>query len=334
MPQAFDFFLSLQTQLTKSSKRSYRRHLQPSFLKDFADFYPAEIGELEFRRWWGIRETRLKPWSRFTELKILKVFFRYAVRSGRILADPTADLRNPVPRRPERRCLSWAEELKLLNFLESPKTNPKWRPRILLARDCGLRSSNVHMLRRENLDFDESVVSFSSLKSGTELRLPWTRRLAGSLEQFRPWKPKANLFVRRAFRPSFSLYSGGTMFMIWLRDKTGLKFCFHELRHTFSTRFTEVNQSDSLTRYVLRRRKPAEDFPYFHPPSPEELKRKFHEFDLYQTRELAALAVARAQPPSMIAESADHSFAKHARNRKSRFPDEDQDGEGKEFDPF
>ena len=281
------------------STASYRRWLEAAFLKRLGDRNLASIRPLDLYRFAKDRIRSLQPWSYQAEINTIRRVFRFACDNLLLSVDPAADLHPPAAHSSKHRCLTWKEEIELLQVLQ--QSNPKFLPRLLICRDTGMRAANAHRLQRQDLDFDQGLVNFTALKSNIRLSLPFTRRLAASLQQFRPLEPPSLLFPYKAIREKRP-YTGGSVFLIWLRKKLSFTFDFHDLRYTFRAHFKAATGDRELTEYVLGHSLRREILSYYWtPPTPAELQRHFAIFDSYQETQLALAAARQVRTASPAA---------------------------------
>jgi len=276
--------------------RSYRRWLEASFLKKLGDRNLASIRPLDLFHFARERIRALQPWSYQAEVNTIRRVFAFARDNLLLSVDPALSLHAPTAHSEKHRCLTWKEELELLRVLA--QCNPKWLPRILLCRDTGMRMCNAHRLARRDLDLEERLVHFTVLKSAVRLSLPLTERLAASLALFQDLEPPELLFNYKPIREK-RLYTGASVFLLWLTKKLSFTFDFHDLRYTFRAHFKAATGDRELTEYCLGHSLHREILSYYWtPPPPAELQKQFCIFDQYQEAQLALARAARIQTAS------------------------------------
>ena len=129
------------------------------------------------------------------------------------------------------RVLSLDEETKLLE-----KAGPRLTPVIILAVNTGLRIGEIRKLRREHINFSTRFITVpaENSKSKKTRQVPMN---AVVLDLLRGLAPVSGfVFRNRSGEPYKSTQGGWTS----VRRKAGIKdLWFHDLRHTFATRFIE-----------------------------------------------------------------------------------------------
>lgn len=286
--EAVELFLSTQTWASPRTRVNRQGLLAVAFLPQFADLPIASLRPLDLARYLGERRNRLSPGSYHCEEGLIKQIFRWAKENLMIPVDPAQHFHSPRGASNKHQCLSWQKELRLLEALRTYRAPS--RAEFLLCRDTGMRVSNALGLRREQLDFEHSTVSFTCLKSKVELVLPWTQRLRKALALFEALPSGASLFPHRALIQGRIYTNAGDLFLR-VSAKVGFSVSSHDMRHTFFTRFHEALHDHLLTNYVLGHSMQAHvDTTYWHPPSPEGLREAFEKFETYQTEKLRQAA--------------------------------------------
>ena len=162
------------------------------------------------------------------------------------------------------RAISHDHEAKLLDACRRSKA-PSLLRLFIFAHDTGLRASEIQALRRRDLRLDwkagiiaagEVVVPRSKTEAGTGRSVPFTQQLCGTLTlwlcDFQP--PQKILTCSHAIRCRCSKEGGirGIVSPVlskpvqsWQRawrtalKEAGVHYRWHDLRHTFITRFAE-----------------------------------------------------------------------------------------------
>jgi integrase len=276
-----------KTQVWSSlTRRTNDYAMESAFLPRFGSLPLASIRPLDLGQYLCSRRESLSEWTYYWEQGLIKRLFRWAKANMLIAVDPAQNFRPRQPHSSKHRCLSWQEESQLFHVARQPLRHSSTLAQLTLCRDTGMRVSNVHRLRRGNLDFEHRTVSFVCLKSHVHLILPWTERLGRSLQLFPRLPPHAWLFPHASVQRGGIFYSEGEL-LASLSQKAGFVCSAHDLRHTFKTRFYEATKDQLLSEYVMGHSMRAHiDSTYWHPPSPEALREAFDVFDKYQQEKL------------------------------------------------
>ena len=93
-------------------------------------------------------------WTRFTRIKVLKVFCKFLVEEGLLVKNPMRGIKNPMPRK--KADLPSIVELKtFINSLSDKKfTDRRLRVVLLVALDTGLRRGELCGLQRDDFDME------------------------------------------------------------------------------------------------------------------------------------------------------------------------------------
>ena len=294
--QAVEIFLTTTPAPCPRTHERRRRQIH-AFLQTFADRPLAALRPFEIGRFLTGRADILAAWTQRNETQLIRRFFRWARLNLLIAVDPAQDFSAPPGQSDKHRCLSWQEETTLLRSLAHHQS-PRSIARIILCRDTGMRAVNAHSLLRSQIDFQQREVFFLASKTHIPLHLPLTARLLEILEFCRNFSSQQFLFPYSQILQGKPFTAAAALFRR-LKKQCGLVLDWHDLRHTFYTRFYEATQNHLLTEYVLGHNMKAHvDTTYWHPPGPEDLREAFEKFEAYQTQKLR-----QAQPLEEISPS-------------------------------
>jgi integrase len=241
----------------------------------------AALRPLDVERFLSARRKVLSASTFRLEVAILKTFFRWVDSNFLIPLNPLEKMRLPSRTPSPGRCLSYREEFTLLT-----SATPYTVPRILLARDAGMRCRDIARLERRNLDFEALTLKFWVSKNARDLLLPMTNRLAQELRGYEPLEGDRFLFLNRKVEP----LRNPSCFLKWLRKETSLDFRFHDLRHTFFTRLQEACHDELLARYCLGHHLRVTAGIYYH-PSLESIREAFLKMEEITLNALAEYAI-------------------------------------------
>lgn len=188
------------------------------------------------------RTLEVAPSTRAYETQVIKRFFDWLVHETYLPASPATGLRVPKAVRQPVHILTFSEEALTLAAL----TQQTWL-RTVLALDAGLTISEIHALRRQNVNLTESTLTTWRSKTRRERTIPLTHRLDHALEvRARHLAPDSLLFAwgGRALK-------NGTDYLKPHRERLGFRFTFHELRHTFATRLAATGCSKFIVAALL-----------------------------------------------------------------------------------
>jgi len=198
------------------------------WLADWGNRALNEITTADLDKHLGKRLRTCSPGTVALDLKILKGFFQWAIRTGITDYNPTLNVL--PPRVPERtpRALSRKEEQEVLAYLP-----PKWGNMVVFAIETGLRVRTICELTWEMVNLERGWMRLPGhcLKSGRQLEAPLSKRALELL--------KALAAVCRAEGRIFETADRHWIGRIWRNAvrKAGIPPCrFHDLRVTFFSR--------------------------------------------------------------------------------------------------
>lgn len=158
-----------------------RRHHVARLARDHPDRGPWSLGTDELAAWlaahqWGV-ETRRSHRSS------LRVFYRWAVRTGRVERDPAADLATLAPTRPAPRPAADGAVSSALD-----RAGPREALMLALARFAGLRRGEIARCHTEDLHEDPAGYSLRVRGKGGRVRVvPLPGWLGQQLTQHHGW---------------------------------------------------------------------------------------------------------------------------------------------------
>ncbi|MFA4986662.1 MAG: tyrosine-type recombinase/integrase [Candidatus Brocadiia bacterium] len=195
------------------------------------------------QRGWSARTYRAY-WSH------LRQFFRWCVKGGHLLADPTQGIEVPKLERKLPAKLSRQDANRILEYVDNypyPRASHfiRCRNHALMATllFTGLRKSEALGLRCGDVDLENRSMFVRQGKGAKDRVVPICATLAGSLARYvearRQRGKTCPEFFTSMCRDCRFTVEGLTQLIKKIRVGTGIKFSAHKLRHTFATLMLE-----------------------------------------------------------------------------------------------
>lgn len=248
---AFELFCSIRKAEGASFHTidSYKTIIKP-FLREFPEFLKdPRLSILSY-----ISEPK-NEWSRFTRIKVLKVFCKFLVVEGILDSDPTRGIKVPMPdKKIDIPTLDQAREfIKALNT--DSFTDRRLRAMLIVAIDCGLRRGELCGLKQSDLDTDILALTVSAEYSKARK----SRIVPVSPQVYRELKTFISLIPIEWRTPwLFPSNTGGKLQpanmgrqMRRVADKVEIDLKIHGLRHLCANLFLKQTGNISLTAQLL-----------------------------------------------------------------------------------
>lgn len=239
---------------------------------------PAEIEQ------WAIELSReLSASSVNHHLALLSASYNRAQKNGTVSVNPMHVVVRLKANNVRVRCLSEAEEARLLDAL------PQWlRPLAIVALQTGMRKGELLALRWNDVDFATSTIVIREAKSGEGRRLPMSNEARRVLHPL--WEKRRKVVALRNRGSNdhtayvFAAPSGGFLHSLdryWypaLRRAAIPDFHFHDLRHTFASRLAMKGVDLYRVQILMGHKTPEMTQRYAH-LSPDTLREAVERLD-------------------------------------------------------
>lgn len=228
---------------------NYKAFVYP-FLRDYPEFlsHPRE-SILAF-----ISEPENK-WSRFTRLKVLKVFCQFLVEEGMLEKNPAQGIKMSMPGKTAN--IPPLEEVKrFINALDMKSfTDRRLRVMLLLALDTGLRRGELCGLKQSDIDKDRLALTVCAEYS----KVRKSRLVPISLSVFKELKNFISIIPKEWNTPWLFPSNNGQKLdpsnlglqMRRVAQKVGYDLKLHGLRHLCATEFLRKSGNIVLVSRLL-----------------------------------------------------------------------------------
>lgn len=236
-PVALDLWLSVRPWRNPRTRENARSLLAP-FSREFHSRPLQSIRPEELERVFAQIRPHLAPTTYYNFVSLARSLFRWLLRSCLISLDPLEDFHQPYAVSQRHREITYAEEAQAFQTIL-----PQHRLKLLILFDQGLRLRDMLALGPQNLDFAQESTTLTVSKSLVRITLPWTYRLAKTLDAQRNLMPHGCLFsARPASRKDW-----------WHRGKKRCAPAWDclDVRHTFATRLRRVCHDSIVVNYCL-----------------------------------------------------------------------------------
>lgn len=248
---ALETFISLRKAegASPATIANYRNVILP-FLRDYPEFlsHPRE-SILAF-----ISEPENK-WSRFTRLKVLKVFCQFLVEEGMLEKNPAQGIKMSIPGKTAN--IPPLEEVKrFINALDMKSfTDRRLRVMLLLALDTGLRRGELCGLKQSDIDKDRLALTVCAEYS----KVRKSRLVPISLSVFKELKNFISIIPKEWNTPWLFPSNNGQKLdpsnlglqMRRVAQKVGYDLKLHGLRHLCATEFLRKSGNIVLVSRLL-----------------------------------------------------------------------------------
>jgi integrase/recombinase XerD len=240
--------------------QGYRYGLRP-FFRWLGDRDPLSVTlEAVQEHLAGVWRQFENPHTRFSRVKVLKVFYGWLARKGLVSEDPTKGI--IVPRLPDEvPYVLTVAEVDALRRACAPNTFEGLRNRTMLevAFDCGLRSVELRRVLVSNIDWKERILLVHGKarpgRPAPVRSVPFSQVVTRTLRKYlaaRSSLPGDSLFVDKKGLP----ITRRNMCQVIerLRAKACLKTArgsWHDLRHAFTTEMLRNGANEEHLRRML-----------------------------------------------------------------------------------
>jgi len=249
---ALEEFLEYKEQSNKASsfaetKRLLTKYLLPEYQSEALDRITARSLADTFKR-------RVKSRGELTHLhKVTKTFFRWAVKAQYVPYSPSEALEDPRRSASRERVLDKPELAKVATYALSEGSGT-FGTIVALLILTGQRRAQIAGLRADMVDVAGGTISFPPylMKSGKGHTIPLVGRAAAILKGAVNRQPRRLLFPARG-HPDVA-FNGWSRVKVAFDRNCGVtdpRWTLHDLRRTFSTYCSELNENREVVERVL-----------------------------------------------------------------------------------
>jgi integrase/recombinase XerD len=290
MDVVVEFLEALQTEAgaSRNTVLAYRRDLA-----DFGRFLArprrelATLGARDVSDYlMTLRRRGLGARSVARRLSALRGLYRFLVREGRVMRDPTEHLESPRPPRRLPRTLSIEDATTLVESPDITRAEGlRDRALLELLYASGMRASEVLSLRHEDLNLTAGYVTCTGKGSRQRLvpvgaqALRWVRRYLDARRSTSPKRLDAGtIFLNRSGRPLSRQGLWVILKRAARRAGLGASVSPHTLRHSFASHLLERGADLRSVQAMLGHADISTTQIYTHLPSAvvRDMYRKFH----------------------------------------------------------
>ena len=180
------------------------------------------------------------------ELQLLRRIFNIAVRQGWLIKNPfhNGDSLISLADEPQRtRILSFTEEIRLFEAIDSNPLRFHLKGVVLIALDCAFRKNEVLTLLKKDIDLTNRTITIRAFNSKTAKSrvVGMTSRVQKWLSQFEHFKADDKIFPIKTIHTTW----GRTIKQAQIED-----FHFHDLRATCISRLISAGLSPAETMRI------------------------------------------------------------------------------------
>lgn len=196
----------------------------------------------------GRSERDWKPVTFITHHKNLAVFFKWCVKQGYLVDNPTKDIEKPKLEKRLPKALNKQQAMHILQtvmVLPTSHEMVRTRNHAMFATFlyCGLRKGEVLNLKMQQVDLMNMTIFVNQGKGNKDRMVPIPYPLKVILERFMVERNKLHKYTEDFFvsLTHDSGISDSTLKRLTdaVQEESGIKFHLHMLRHTFATLMLE-----------------------------------------------------------------------------------------------
>jgi integrase/recombinase XerD len=248
---AFETFCSIRKAegASPATLANYRAIVCP-FLRDYPDFL-----ESPRERILAFITEAANQWSRFTRIKVLRVFCKFLLEESILTKDPTKGIKLSMPgKKADIPTLEQAKEF--IKALDSHSfTDKRLRVMLLVALDTGLRRGELCGLRQDDIENDLLAINVrpetSKVRKGR--LVPVSPQVFREIKKFVSLIPQewGTCWLFPSNDGSQLLPENFGRQMRRASKKTGVSLKIHGLRHLCATEFLRQTGNIALTAQLL-----------------------------------------------------------------------------------
>ena len=269
----FNLYISNKPELKQSTRANYL-YMYKKYVQD--DIGKKKISSIKYsdvKAYYNrlIRERGFKPNSMEIIHTIIHPVFTMAVRDGYIRINPATGAMAEIKKsnnweKPKRHALTKAEQAAFIDYIKNSKIYNHWLPLFTVLLGTGCRIGEVIGLRWEDCDFEDGIISINhnmvyrkyegDPKARFHIETPKTEAgiYTGFIFQNRYGDPLSPHSVNRAIDRICAAYIEDETIQADRdgRDPVLIRhFSAHNLRHTFCTRYCEVEKNIKAIQEIM-----------------------------------------------------------------------------------
>lgn len=272
----------------KTSSRTRELSNMRSLEESFQNKKLHEITTWEIEKWKQRRKGEVKPASVNREMATLKSMLSKAVEWGKLKESPARKVK-PLKGVIQRLRYLMPDEVQRL----ISNCADHIRPIVIVAVHTGMRKGEVLALRRDQVNFDQGIITLTDTKNSERRDLPMNETVKATLKAI----GGDDLFFFTSTKNKGKPYVWIEMSFHQALERSGIEdFKFHDLRHTFASNLVMAGEDLNTVAELLGHKSLEMTRRYAH-LSPKFKKRAVNILDqvLGETRKVIDLQEARME---------------------------------------
>lgn len=257
-PIKFYDFAKEYLQWTKANKKPSSLGRTVSLMSQLhKEFEPKNIQEItawQIEKYKAKRKEKVKPATVNREVALLKHMFTKAIEWGNINESPAKKIKL-LKGEVKRVRFLMPDEVQILLF----NCADHLKPIVTVTVHTGMRKSEVLGLRRDQVNFEQGIISLLDTKNGERRDIPMNETVRATLRAIENGSPY--FFCNEEGKPFGSVKKA---FATALRRSGIEDFRFHDLRHTFASNLVMAGEDLNAVGELLGHKTPGMTKRYAH----------------------------------------------------------------------